>query len=159
MDISLLISLHLTDKAQLWWLIVSASPSVTTIVGFVLKSDVISQVGNKSDLRHLRSVPTDEARAFAERHSLSFIETSALDCTNVETAFHNILTGELCQHDHFRCISWSICDSHSPLCTCITFRDLPHRVSATDARQPGWRLSPRKFRSYSNFADRTQRRK
>ncbi|XP_057375495.1 ras-related protein Rab-11A-like [Daphnia carinata] len=53
---------------------------------------VIMLVGNKSDLRHLRSVPTDEAKAFAERHSLSFIETSALDCTNVETAFHNILT-------------------------------------------------------------------
>ncbi|KAF3835009.1 hypothetical protein F7725_027567 [Dissostichus mawsoni] len=27
---------------------------------------VIMQVGNKSDLRHLRAVPTDEARAFAE---------------------------------------------------------------------------------------------
>jgi len=53
---------------------------------------VIMLVGNKSDLRHLRSVPTDEATVFAERHSLSFIETSALDCTNVETAFHNILT-------------------------------------------------------------------
>ncbi|KAA8590040.1 hypothetical protein FQN60_013405, partial [Etheostoma spectabile] len=26
---------------------------------------VIMQVGNKSDLRHLRAVPTDEARAFA----------------------------------------------------------------------------------------------
>lgn len=50
-------------------------------------------VGNKSDLRHLRSVPTDEARSFAERNGLSFIETSALDSTNVETAFQNILTG------------------------------------------------------------------
>jgi len=53
---------------------------------------VIMLVGNKSDLRHLRAVPTDEAKAFAERHRLSFIETSALDSTNVETAFHNILT-------------------------------------------------------------------
>lgn len=51
------------------------------------------QVGNKSDLRHLRAVPTDEAKAFAEKNNLSFIETSALDSTNVETAFHNILTG------------------------------------------------------------------
>lgn len=50
-------------------------------------------VGNKSDLRHLRAVPTDEAKAFAERNGLSFIETSALDSTNVETAFQNILTG------------------------------------------------------------------
>ena len=56
---------------------------------------VIMLVGNKSDLRHLRAVPTDEAKAFAEKNNLSFIETSALDSTNVETAFHNILTGSL----------------------------------------------------------------
>lgn len=30
----------------------------------------------------------------AENNRLSFIETSALDSTNVETAFQNILTGE-----------------------------------------------------------------
>merc|ERR1719440_1687635 len=53
---------------------------------------VIMLVGNKSDLRHLRAVETDEAMSFAEQHNLSFIETSALDSTNVETAFHNILT-------------------------------------------------------------------
>lgn len=55
---------------------------------------VIMLVGNKSDLRHLRAVPTDESKSFAEQNNLSFIETSALDSTNVETAFHNILTGE-----------------------------------------------------------------
>ncbi|AWP11349.1 hypothetical protein SMAX5B_017672, partial [Scophthalmus maximus] len=49
-------------------------------------------VGNKSDLRHLRAVPSDEARAFAEKNTLSFLETSALDSTNVEEAFKNILT-------------------------------------------------------------------
>ena len=54
---------------------------------------VIMLVGNKSDLRHLRAVPTEEAKSFAESNQLSFIETSALDSTNVETAFHNILTG------------------------------------------------------------------
>lgn len=53
---------------------------------------VIMLVGNKNDLRHLRAVPTDEAKAFAERNNLSFIETSALDSTNVETAFQQILT-------------------------------------------------------------------
>eukprot|EP01134_Creolimax_fragrantissima_P000058 CFRG0058T1 len=53
---------------------------------------VIMLVGNKSDLRHLRAVPTEEAKAFAELHGLSFIETSALDSTNVEQAFTNILT-------------------------------------------------------------------
>mmetsp|Transcript_6886 Transcript_6886/g.15842 ORF Transcript_6886/g.15842 Transcript_6886/m.15842 type:complete len:214 (+) Transcript_6886:36-677(+) len=53
---------------------------------------VIMLVGNKSDLRHLRAVPTDEAKAFAEKHGLSFIETSALDSTNVDQAFSTILT-------------------------------------------------------------------
>ncbi|KFD55072.1 hypothetical protein M513_03990 [Trichuris suis] len=53
---------------------------------------VIMLVGNKSDLRHLRAVPTDEAKEYAERNCLSFIETSALDSTNVEEAFTNILT-------------------------------------------------------------------
>jgi small GTP-binding protein len=53
---------------------------------------VIMLVGNKSDLKHLRAVPTDEARDFAEKNNLSFIETSALDATNVENAFQNILT-------------------------------------------------------------------
>ena len=82
---------------------------------------VIMLVGNKSDLRHLRAVPTDEAKAFAstshltcpdlrrdsawhanclttvgENH-LSFIETSALDASNVELAFQNILTG-MCRY-------------------------------------------------------------
>ncbi|AWP11347.1 hypothetical protein SMAX5B_017674 [Scophthalmus maximus] len=52
---------------------------------------VIMLVGNKSDLRHLRAVPTDEARAFSEKNTVSFIETSALDSTNVEEAFKNIL--------------------------------------------------------------------
>lgn len=53
---------------------------------------VIMLVGNKSDLRHLRAVQTEEAMAFAEAHNLAFIETSALDSTGVETAFHRILT-------------------------------------------------------------------
>lgn len=54
---------------------------------------VIMLVGNKSDLRHLRAVPTEQAAALAEKHGLSFIETSALDSTNVELAFQKILTG------------------------------------------------------------------
>ncbi|KAK3234455.1 Ras-related protein Rab-11A [Cymbomonas tetramitiformis] len=53
---------------------------------------VIMLVGNKSDLRHLRTVNTEEASAFCEKESLSFIETSALESTNVELAFQQILT-------------------------------------------------------------------
>ncbi|KAJ7349394.1 ras family-domain-containing protein [Mycena albidolilacea] len=53
---------------------------------------VIMLVGNKSDLKHLRAVPTDEAKAFSTENGLSFIETSALDASNVEGAFQTILT-------------------------------------------------------------------
>jgi Ras-related protein Rab-11A len=53
---------------------------------------VIMLVGNKSDLKHLRGVSTDDAQAFAEKEGLSFIETSALESTNVEKAFQRILT-------------------------------------------------------------------
>merc|ERR1711934_1252140 len=52
---------------------------------------VIMLVGNKSDLRHLRHVTTEEAREFAEKNNLSFIETSALGGENVDRAFENIL--------------------------------------------------------------------
>ena len=55
---------------------------------------VIMLVGNKSDLRHLRAVPTEEAKEFASQNGLSFIETSALDASNVELAFQNELTGK-----------------------------------------------------------------
>ncbi|KAJ2664187.1 Rab GTPase ypt31 [Coemansia sp. RSA 1200] len=53
---------------------------------------VIMLVGNKSDLRHLRAVPTDEAKQFASENGLFFIETSALDASNVEDSFQKILT-------------------------------------------------------------------
>ncbi|KAK3096120.1 hypothetical protein FSP39_023427 [Pinctada imbricata] len=53
---------------------------------------LIMLVGNKTDLRHLRAVLTEEARQFAEKHQISFIETSALDSSNVDVAFHNLLT-------------------------------------------------------------------
>uniref|UniRef100_A0A7S2V252 Uncharacterized protein n=1 Tax=Fibrocapsa japonica TaxID=94617 RepID=A0A7S2V252_9STRA len=53
---------------------------------------VVMLVGNKSDLRHLRAVSTEEAMAFAEKNNLAFIETSALDASGVDTAFQRILT-------------------------------------------------------------------
>ncbi|GER54972.1 RAB GTPase 11C [Striga asiatica] len=53
---------------------------------------VIMLIGNKTDLKHLRAVATEDAQGFAEREELSFIETSALEATNVEKAFQNILS-------------------------------------------------------------------
>ena len=48
-------------------------------------------VGNKSDLRHLRAVKTEDAAAFAQKNKLAFIETSALENNNVNQAFENTL--------------------------------------------------------------------
>lgn len=48
-------------------------------------------VGNKLDLRHLRSVPTIEAQQWSRNERLFFTETSALDATNVEKAFRMLI--------------------------------------------------------------------
>ncbi|XP_009415254.2 ras-related protein RABA1f-like [Musa acuminata AAA Group] len=53
---------------------------------------VIMLVGNKADLRHLRAVTVDDAKAFAERENTFFMETSALESMNVENAFTEVLT-------------------------------------------------------------------
>ena len=53
---------------------------------------VVMLIGNKSDLRHLVAVSTEDGKSFAERESLFFMETSALEATNVENAFAEVLT-------------------------------------------------------------------
>ncbi|KAG0492968.1 hypothetical protein HPP92_006039 [Vanilla planifolia] len=53
---------------------------------------VVMLVGNKSDLRHLVAVSTEDGKALAERESLFFMETSALESINVENAFSEVLT-------------------------------------------------------------------
>lgn len=44
-------------------------------------------VGNKCDLESDRKVSTEEAKEFAEQHSLEYFETSAKDASNVDLAF------------------------------------------------------------------------
>ncbi|KAF9587759.1 hypothetical protein IFM89_004736 [Coptis chinensis] len=53
---------------------------------------VVMLIGNKSDLRHLVAVSTEDGKSFAERESLYFMETSALESTNVDNAFAEVLT-------------------------------------------------------------------
>ncbi|KAK4484535.1 hypothetical protein RD792_007119 [Penstemon davidsonii] len=53
---------------------------------------VIMLIGNKADLRHLVTVSTEDGRDLAERESLFFMETSALESTNVDNAFTEVLT-------------------------------------------------------------------
>ncbi|KAL9393523.1 hypothetical protein Peur_012808 [Populus x canadensis] len=56
------------------------------------KNIVIILIGNKSDLEDQRAVPTEDVNEFAQREGLFFLETSALQATNVESAFMTLLT-------------------------------------------------------------------
>ncbi|GLT33725.1 hypothetical protein SLA2020_082890 [Shorea laevis] len=60
--------------------------------GHADKNIVIILIGNKCDLENQRAVPTEDAKEFAEKEGLFFLETSALEATNVETAFLTVLT-------------------------------------------------------------------
>ena len=51
-------------------------------------------IGNKLDLAKSREVPTDQASQYAEKEGMAIIETSALDSTNVTTAFEAIIKGK-----------------------------------------------------------------
>lgn len=66
---------------------------------------IVMLIGNKSDLRHLVAVSTEDGKAFAEKESLYFMETSALEATNVENAFVEVLT------QIYRIVSKKIIDS------------------------------------------------
>ncbi|CEG45384.1 gtpase ypt3 [Plasmopara halstedii] len=58
------------------------------------ESLVLVLVGNKCDLAHLpnsREVSTLEAARFAAKYSMEFLETSALDTTNVVDAFKKLI--------------------------------------------------------------------
>ncbi|KAK6159666.1 hypothetical protein DH2020_003047 [Rehmannia glutinosa] len=74
---------------------------------------VIMLIGNKTDLKHLRAVATEDAQGFAEKEGLSFIETSALEATNVEKAFQTILS------EIYRIISKKSLSSDDPAPTSI----------------------------------------
>ncbi|KAI3429067.1 uncharacterized protein J3R85_008706 [Psidium guajava] len=53
---------------------------------------VIMLVGSKCDLNHVRAVQRKEGEDLANTEGLLFLETSALDATNIERAFQAILT-------------------------------------------------------------------
>ena len=57
-----------------------ADPNITTLL-----------VGNKCDLKQSREVRTEDAEEFAQKHNMAFLETSALENTNVELAFQKLV--------------------------------------------------------------------
>jgi len=59
------------------------------------KSLIPMLVGNKCDLKHLRTVETKEALERAKTLSMPFMETSAAESTNVDLAFKQLITGKI----------------------------------------------------------------
>ena len=47
-------------------------------------------IGNKSDLHHCRHITTSQAKLFCDIHNIDYIETSAKNSDNVETAFYKL---------------------------------------------------------------------
>ncbi|KAH0792814.1 ras-related protein RABA2a [Histomonas meleagridis] len=56
----------------------------------------IMLIGNKLDLEDKRSILQKEAAHYAEIEKMLYFETSAMDSTNVETAFNQMIN-EICQ--------------------------------------------------------------
>lgn len=48
-------------------------------------------MGNKCDLENIREVSVEEGKSLAEAEGLFFMETSALEATNVQTAFEIVI--------------------------------------------------------------------
>mmetsp|Transcript_29610 Transcript_29610/g.70547 ORF Transcript_29610/g.70547 Transcript_29610/m.70547 type:complete len:128 (-) Transcript_29610:112-495(-) len=69
------------DKAQYWVkeLQKNASGDIVMIL-----------VGNKTDLESMRQVPTEAAKAFAESHSMLFVETSAKTAEQIPQLFESL---------------------------------------------------------------------
>ncbi|KAM0986227.1 hypothetical protein ACFX13_013685 [Malus domestica] len=64
-------------------LIIGAAHSDTTVAMML--------VGNKCDLENIRAVSVEDGRSLAEAEGLFFMETSALDSTNVKMAFELVI--------------------------------------------------------------------
>ncbi|KAI6112854.1 GTPase [Pisolithus croceorrhizus] len=92
---------------------------------------VIMLVGNKSDLKHLRAVPTEEATNFATQNELSFIETSALDASNVDSAFQTILT------DIYRIVSSKTLDQSGDSVKAPTSDTIPVAIDSSAPAKSG----------------------
>ena len=52
---------------------------------------VVLLVGNKSDMKQQWAVSFEEAQKYAQQRGIQFIETSALDSTNVDKAFLKVI--------------------------------------------------------------------
>jgi len=60
--------------------------------GHVAKNCVVMLVGNKCDLEPMRVISVEQGTEWAKKLNIQFLETSALDKTNVDQAFISLIT-------------------------------------------------------------------
>ncbi|KAK2980442.1 hypothetical protein RJ640_013996 [Escallonia rubra] len=77
------ITRHTTFESVKRWLEELNTHSDTTVAKML--------VGNKCDLENIRDISVEEGKNLAEAEGLFFIETSALDSTNVKKAFEIVI--------------------------------------------------------------------
>lgn len=77
---------------------------VKELKNFAEEGIVTVLIGNKSDLRQFRSVKTEQGEEYAGRNSMIFLETSALDSSNIDEAF-NLAVQEIAKHEKVRSTS------------------------------------------------------
>eukprot|EP00347_Sterkiella_histriomuscorum_P001773 403370738 len=70
------------DNVQVW---------LKELRQFAESNIVVLLVGNKIDLKDKREVRKEDASQFAQEQGIAFIETSALECSNVDIAFERII--------------------------------------------------------------------
>lgn len=89
-------------------------------------------LGNKCDMEDKRRISTEQGKQLAEEYGVKFMETSAMNRTNVEQAFTEIATdikrkmdAKVCRHASLRVpqspVSRTRCDRGSKACDLPTF--------------------------------------
>nr|GEY71271.1 Ras-related protein RABA5c-like [Tanacetum cinerariifolium] len=61
------------------------------VCGVISEGENLSARKNKCDLDNIRTVSVEDGKNLAEKQRLFFMETSALDSTNVKTAFEMVI--------------------------------------------------------------------
>lgn len=86
--------IHLSPFLQILYLPGNLPSLLTGMKPYPAHSDTTVArmlVGNKCDLESIRDVTVEEGKSLAESEGLFFMETSALDATNVKTAFEIVI--------------------------------------------------------------------
>nr|XP_002128785.1 ras-related protein RABA2a-like [Ciona intestinalis] len=66
---------------------------LSEIKAYTLPTCQVLMVGNKIDLKGVRKITEPQAKTFASSNGMKYVETSALECTNVADSFTTLVHG------------------------------------------------------------------